>query len=162
MGCIAGSHSARTGAMCTWWAVFQQLPAPVSPGARLDGGWAGISASAGGCSITTTHTCILPPSAAPVLHHPGSLPWQLRALGMGCPGVKAPSSTGLHPRCQSTLRGQPPPGTWRTATQRTKACGEHLCPCPAQPPCPALVLSSNWVPWFPSVGLQPLLKPRGC
>lgn len=105
-----------------------------------------------------TRTCILPPSAPPALHRPGSLPSQPRALGMGCLGDKAHYSAGLLPGAPEHPKGPTiPPGT-----QGTKACGKHHGPCPSQPPGPAPVLSSHWEPWFPPLGLKAPLKPRGC
>lgn len=158
MGCVAGGHRARSGAMGTWWALSQQLPAPASPGARLGGGWTGTSASAGGCSPKShphQHPATLcsPSSPSPrVSPIPAESPGDGLSRGQGSlfcrtpiPGARAHGGANRIP-----------------GTQGTKACYEHLCPCPDRPPGSAPVFSSNRALQFPPVGLQPLLKPRGC
>lgn len=124
------------GALGAWWAVSQQMPAPVFPGARLGEEWTGTSASATSCS-PKSHTCLQPaPSAPPALHLLGSLPSHLRAPRMGSRWSKPPSSAEL-----TSPKGQ-----------QDKTRGQHLCPCCVQPPFP--------IP--DTMGLQPLLKPKGC
>lgn len=88
-----------------------------------------------------THTCILPHSAPSALHHPGSLPSQLRALGMGYLGTKVLSSAGL-----PSPRDTGDQSLWQSSLPLS---------CSASSP------SSNWPPWFSPMGLQTLLKPRG-